>query len=172
MKALEFFIEFPYKEIYLREFARKMKISSNTAQRFLNIYLMEGFVVEIIRGKMRYFAANLESVVFRQIKVAFSLREIEKSGLIYFFKENNATSLILFGSVAKGLDDKSSDVDLVCIGPNKKLKFRQFEEKIGRVLQVHFFTWAEWKKQAKINKAFYRDVVKDGIALIGEKPVI
>ena len=39
LKALGFFIDNPYNKIYLREFSRKLKISLNSAQRFLNFFL-------------------------------------------------------------------------------------------------------------------------------------
>lgn len=172
LKALEWFVENSYDEIYLREFARKLRISPNSAQRFLNLFLKESLVNEVKRGNLRFFNANLDSVVLRQIKVLFSLRKIEKSGIVEYLIEKNTTSFVLFGSVAKGLDDRNSDVDFICISPDKNLKFYEFEKKIGRQIQFHVFTRAEWKKQASTNKAFYEEVIKDGLALIGDKPVV
>lgn len=77
----------------------------------------------------------------------------------------------MFGSCAEGTDSNGSDIDLVCIGP-VKINISKFREKIDRELNTHFFTWSEWKKQAKDNKAFYQDVVVKGINLLGEKPIV
>ncbi|MEK6908865.1 MAG: nucleotidyltransferase domain-containing protein [Nanoarchaeota archaeon] len=170
--ALKWFVENPYDEIYIREFSRVLKISPNSAQRFLNLFLRNRWINEIKRGNLRCFKSNLESVVFRQLKIIFSLNGIENSGMIDYFKESGVSNLIVFGSVAKGLDDPKSDLDILIVSVNKKMDFRKFEEKIGKEIQAYIFTWAEWKKQALNNKAFYQDVIKDGIALIGDKPLV
>ena len=163
LKAVRYFVDSPYDEIYLREFGRKVGISPNSAQRFLNLLLNEGFIVESKRGNLRYFKANIDSVSFRQLKILFSLRTIENSGMFGYLKGKNVSSFILFGSVAKGLDSRESDIDVVCLGPEKNIDLHVFEKKLDRELQIHLFTWAEWKKQAKQNRAFYLDVIKDGI---------
>ena len=170
-RALEFFIKNPYEEIHLREFSRRLKISPNSAQRFLNLFLKEGFIIEERKAHLRYFKANLESVVFKSIKKTYSLRELEKSGLIDLLKDK-VTHCILFGSVAKGLDDETSDIDLVCISNNKNINIIKFQDKLNRELNIHIFNLAEWKKQKQINKAFYQDVIVDGINLIGEIPIL
>jgi len=175
LKALEFFVENPYVEVYLREFSRKLKISPNTAQRFLDGFVREGFVTEFKRGNLRYFKANLDSVVFRQIKVIFSLRKIERSGMVESLKKRGVVSLVLFGSVARGENDRESDLDLVAIGDKgNELKriVREFEGKIGMEINLHVFTFSEWKKQKRNNVAFYQDVVAHGISLIGEIPIL
>jgi CTP-dependent riboflavin kinase len=46
LKALEFFIENSYEEIHLREFSRRIAISPNSSQRFLNFFLKNDFIVE------------------------------------------------------------------------------------------------------------------------------
>ena len=170
LKALKFFTDNPYYEVYLREFGRKIRISPNSAQRFLNLFLKQGFILEFWKGNLRYFKANLGSIVFRNIKITFSLKKIEDSGLIDILKEN-FSNVVLFGSVSKGTDDIGSDIDLVCIGIKKGIDTSEFEKKLGREINLHAFTLAQWKEQKKENKAFYQDVIT-GINLIGEIPII
>jgi len=173
LKALKLFIENPYEKIYLREFARKTGISLNSAQRFLKIFLKENLIKDSRKANLRFFKANLDSVVFRQIKIAFSLKKIEDTELIEKLKEVSS-HLILFGSVAEGLNDSKSDIDLVCIGINsKKIKeiISEFQEKINQEVNCHIFSWGKWKEQTKLNKAFYLDVISKGISLIGDKPI-
>ena len=155
LKALEFFISNPYDEIHLREFSRKMEISPNTAQRFLDLFLKEDFIKEERKANLRYFKANLDNIVFRQIKIAYSLKKIKDLNILRELEKNNFLSVVLFGSVAKGEDDEKSDLDLVCIGPNKKINLNKLQEKVDRELNIHIFSFAEWKKQSKLNKAFY-----------------
>jgi predicted nucleotidyltransferase len=170
LKALGFFVENPYSEIYLREFGRKMEISPNSAQRFLNLFLKQGFIIEFWKGNLRYFKANLNSIVFRNIKITFSLKRLEDSGLIMNLKEN-FSNVVLFGSISKGTDDIGSDVDILCIGIKKGMDFSEFEKKLEREINPHIFTLARWKEQKKENKAFYQNVLT-GINLVGEMPLV
>lgn len=172
LKALKFFIENPYSEIHLREFSRKMKISSNTAQRFLDLFLKENLVKEERKANLRYFKANLQNLVFRQMKITYSIKKITDSGLLNIFKENNFSSVVLFGSVARGEDNELSDIDIVAIGPNKKIDLSKVEKNLDKELNIHFFTFSEWKKHQKSNKAFYQNVISTGINLKGEMPLV
>ncbi len=175
LSALEFFIEKPYEEIHLREFSRRLKISLNSAQRFLNLFLKNEFVKEERKANLRYFKANLENAVFRQIKIAYSLNMLIKEEFISKLKETGVSHAILFGSTAEGKDDEKSDVDLTLIGINKLKAMeivRKKQEECKKEISPHFFSLAEWKKQAKGNKAFYLDVLTKGISLIGEKPIV
>jgi len=172
LKALNFFIENPYEEIYLREFSRKLKLIPNTVQRFLNLFLREELIIEERKANSRYFKANMESILFKQIKITMAIKKVKDSKLIDFLKKQEFFSVVLFGSVAKGEDDFKSDLDLVCIGTKKKVTFHNFEGKLGREINTHLFTLAEWKKQKIKNKAFYQDVIISGINLIGELPLI
>ncbi|MCK5149541.1 nucleotidyltransferase domain-containing protein [Candidatus Pacearchaeota archaeon] len=174
LKALNFFVENPYEEIHLREFSRKLKISLNSAQRFLNLFLNENLIKDERKANLRYFKANLDSIVFRNIKLIFSLKKVEDSGIIKAL-EKKVSYVVIFGSIAEGLDDEKSDIDLLVIGKDKK-KIReiifQYQKKFDRELNSHIFSWFEWKKQAKINKAFYQEVITKGVCLVGEKPIV
>jgi len=174
LRALIYFLENPYKEVYLREFSRKLKISPNTAQRFLNLFLKENLLIESKKANLRYFKANLENPVFRHIKITYSLKKLENSGLIKVLEEISS-HILIFGSIAEGKDDEKSDIDLLVISQNRlkiKEKILDFQTKISREISPHVFSWQEWKKQAKLNKAFYQDIIIKGINLVGEKPVV
>ncbi len=174
-RALEFFIQHPSQEVYLREYGRLLKISPNSAQRFLNRFVGLGYLIEQKRGHLRYFKANLESLVFRQLKIIASLKELELKGVLSLLKECGASHAVLFGSVAQGTDDEKSDIDIVVISSSKedvRKALAGVQKNFSRELSAQIFSWAEWKQQANTNKAFYLDVVTKGISLIGEKPVV
>jgi len=174
LKALGFFIENPYDEIYLREFSRKLKISPNTSQRFLDLFLKEGFIKEEKKANSRFFKANLDNIVFRHIKKTYSIKKLVDLGFFDLLKES-VSHVVVFGSVAEGLDDKKSDIDLLIIGSDKSRVrniILEIQKKADREIQEHVFSFAEWKKQKKENKAFYQDVIAKGINLIGEMPIV
>ena len=170
LSALGFFLENPYEEIHLREFSRRLKISPNSANRFLDFFISEGLIIDRRVANLRYFKANMDSTTFRQIKVTKSIHELEMSGLVSNLS-GNCLSCVVFGSVAKGRDESESDIDLVIVGKNKeKIKeiIRNVQKKFKRELSFHIFTSVEWRRQKTENKAFYQDVVSTGIALVGE----
>jgi predicted nucleotidyltransferase len=170
LKCLGYFIENPYDKIYLREFSRKMKISPNSAQRFLNLFLREGFILEERIANLRYFKSNIDSIVFRQIKKTFFVKRIIDSGLVGALGKVSS-SIVLFGSCAKGLNDNSSDIDLVIISKEKKKVIEivsKFQKNFSQEISAYVFKSLEWKKQKINNKAFYQDVISEGIVLFGD----
>lgn len=170
LDSLKYFIINPYSRVHLREFSRIMKISPNSASRFLNFFLKEGLIIEERLANLRYFKANSDSVSFKELKKAFSVFVLEKSGLIQSLK-GNCFSCMLFGSVARGENDKNSDIDLVIVTKDKeKVReiIRRFQKKFKQELSPHIFTSLEWRQGKKENKAFYQDVVSCGMNLIGE----
>ena len=173
-KVLVFFIENPYEEVYLREISKKIKISPYTAKKYLDRLVKDKLIVEERKGNLRYFKANLNNLVFRHLKTAYKLYEIEESGLVEFLQRKipNVSSIVLFGSGSRGEDSKESDIDILVIGKEIPLNLSEFEKKLKKEINLHIFTWSEWNKQAKDNKAFYIEVLKDGITLYGELPVI
>lgn len=174
-RALDFFLKNPSQEVYLREYGRILKISPNSAQRFLNRFAARGYVVEQRRGNLRYFKANLESLVFRQLKIIASLKELEVKGVLSLLQECGASHAVLFGSVSEGKDDEKSDIDILVITSSKedvRKALAGVQKSLSRELSTQIFTWVEWRGQEKNNKAFYREVIMKGISLLGEKPVI
>src|SRR3989344_2496171 len=95
LDALEYFINNPNDEIHLRGFSRKLNMSLNSIQRFLNLFLREGLIKEQKKANLRYFRANLDSIVFRNIKITYSLKKIQDSNLLNFLKERYS-NVVLF----------------------------------------------------------------------------
>ncbi|HEC88686.1 MAG TPA: nucleotidyltransferase domain-containing protein [Thermoplasmata archaeon] len=173
-KVLQFFFSYPYKEVYLRELAKKANVSLFSAKYTVDELVEENILLERKNGNMRYIKANMNNLFFKHLKIAFSIKKIEESRIIEYFIKNilALSSIVLFGSVAKGEDDEKSDLDLLIIGQRKKVDLSEFEEKIGREIKAIIMKWSEWREYAKENKAFYREIITNGIVLYGNIPVI
>jgi predicted nucleotidyltransferase len=171
---LKLFLNDPYKEFYLREAAKKTKLSVFAAKKYADLLVKEGLLFEERKANLRYFKANLGKSSVRIIKSAFIINEIEKSGVLEYIKENisGISSVMVFGSSAKGEDSLESDIDILIIGKKSTIDLSDFEKKLGRRINEHIFSWSEWNKQSKDNKAFYLDVLMYGISLYGEKPIV
>ncbi|NOZ81384.1 MAG: nucleotidyltransferase domain-containing protein [DPANN group archaeon] len=174
LKILRFFLENPYKEIHLRELSRTLKISPFAIKKYADMLLANNQIVERKQANLRMFRANNSNPAYRHLKIAENLQNIQESGLVPYLKETvpAVTSMVLFGSVATGTDDRQSDIDLVIIGKKTKTDLSSFEKKLGKPINHHIFSWAEWKKKQKQDRAFYQDVIINGIPLEGELPLV
>lgn len=175
MKVLEYFFENPYKEVYLRDLAKKIHVSVFAAKKSLDKLVKEGILLERREGKLRYIKANVENPFFKHLKIAFNIKKILDSGILEYLKKNihPLLCIVLFGSVAKGEDDEKSDIDLLVIGNEKNNLFlSKFEKRLNKEINLIIMKWHEWRKKAEKDKAFYLDVISYGIPLYGDLPVI
>lgn len=174
LNFLRVFLDEPYKEFYLREAAKKAKCSVFAAKTYSDILVKQKFLIENRKANLRYLKANLGNTTIKLVKSAITTNDIEKSGLIEHIKDKvqGVSSILIFGSSAKGEDSLESDIDILIIGKKNYLSLSDFEDKIGKKINEHIFSWSEWNKQAKENKAFYVDVLMYGISLYGEKPIV
>jgi predicted nucleotidyltransferase len=83
------------------------------------------------------------------------------------------SSIILYGSCARGEDSPESDVDLLVVGRRaEKMDLMRYEGMLGRRINVTAFDSQEWEEKAEEDKAFYERVLVDGIVLKGTLPVV
>jgi len=174
IKFVEFFLSNPYKEIYLRESAKRLKISPFAAKKYADILIGEELIIDEKRANLRYLKANMHNLFYRHLKISYNIRQLLKSGLVRFIADKipNLTSITLFGSFAKGENDDKSDIDLAIIGKKKYLDLGKFEERLKREITSHFFSWSEWNEKAKKDNPFYYEVINYGISLYGEIPIV
>jgi predicted nucleotidyltransferase len=71
------------------------------------------------------------------------------------------STILLFGSYAKGEDTESSDIDLFLIGREKQLNLKKFEEELGMTFELHIRTSFE-----KIPAALKNNLI-NGIVIQG-----
>jgi predicted nucleotidyltransferase len=174
VKFVKFFLENPYQEVYLREIAKKLKISPFAAKKYADKMVKEKILTEEKRANLRYLKLNMDNLTAKYLKISLNLQKIINTGLIEYVKEKieGVSSIVLFGSVARGEDDKRGDIDLLVIGKDKFLGCYDVERKLGKKIEVHAFSWKNWKRQEKENKAFYLDIIAHGIPLYGELPIV
>ncbi len=174
LKVAEFFLINPYKEVYLRELAKELKISPSAAKKYSEMLIREGLILDERKANLRYLKANESNLFYKHLKISYNLKQLLKSGLVEFIKENvaNVTSIILFGSLAKGENDDKSDIDITVIGKEKRLDLSKFEDKLDREITIHFFKWSEWNEKTNKDNPFYYEVINYGISLYGELPLV
>jgi len=161
-KVLDYIVENPYKKLYLREISKNLSISPSSVKKALDILRKNEIIIEENLGNLRIVSGNYEQSLFRYIKIAMNMDKIR--ALIE--KMLPASSIVLYGSYAKGENDEKSDIDVFIISNSKK---PLIDEWVGKRLQIVKMTPAEWDKTKKSNHAYAEEIMR-GILLHGEMP--
>ncbi len=158
IKILKLFFEEPTKAFNVREVARLLKISPATASKKLKKFSKEGLLIERKERGFNLYKANLDKDNYRDLKVYYNIRKIKESGMFdalnrFYLKP----TIVLFGSVAHGLDTETSDFDLLIISEKKKMfpEIKKYEKKINRKLQIFVVkNIKELKNEHLVNNVF------------------
>ena len=148
-----------------REIARLIKVSPQTALSILNLLVKEKILLVKKEGRNNKFSLNLSELgtklMLNLAEVHLSLENFanEELKLIISKLLDLAETIIVFGSFAKGLEKKSSDLDLIAFGVKDKTKFRKVKRMFPREVNVEFTTWNSFSK-AK-NTALGIEIRKD-----------
>lgn len=159
----------------VRSLADAAKVSPATAMRCSDYLFKRKILLKEVIGKTYQYRLNSIYFLTKEIKKLISLAEISASGLVEELTElyPDVLSASLYGSVASGLDDPRSDIDILIISKRKiKLAPLKAADKLGRELMLLVYTPAEWREKAKEDKVFYDRVILSAIPLFGEKPVM
>ena len=174
LKVLTLFLENPHSSYYLRESARTLDMDPMTVKRSLSLLLRDELLVKTEEKNRILYQANMENPALRHLKISYNLSFLQEKKMVKFIinKMKSVTSIMLFGSFAKGENDESSDIDIVTISLSKDKPTAELAKLLGRDVNLLNFTPAQWSNQSKKNRAFYLDVIVDGISLHGTKPVV
>lgn len=154
---------------HLREIARDLKISHSTISRKLNKLIKENvldykkegknkvfFIKKNLKAKNSVFRAErykLNKILSKYPKLEIILEEILNN-----IPYNEVSMLVLFGSYAKGLAKKTSDIDIYINSTNKKIK--QIIENIHSDINVKI---GEFNPESLLIK----EIIKNHIILRG-----
>jgi len=174
LTVLKLFLENPHDSYYLRESARLLKMDPMTVKRALSLFVADRILLKTEDKNQILYKANIESPAFRHLKISYNISWLQKKRVTKFLIHhmNTVTSIVLFGSYSKGENDSESDVDILTISLSQNTPVAEISKLLNRDVNLINFTPAQWSQQAKTNKAFYLDVILDGIVLYGTKPVV
>jgi uncharacterized protein len=174
LAVLKLFLDHPYSRFYLRESARLLKMDPMTVSRALDLLVSDDLLVRTKEKTMILYKANLENPACRYLKISYNLAWIQKKGVVRFLQDRMkaVSSVVVFGSYAKGDNDEDSDIDILVISLSKEKPTVDLSRLLKRDVNLVSMSPAEWSQQAKTNRAFYLDVMLDGIVLHGTRPVV
>lgn|SRR3989338_4457673 len=156
----------PNREFNVRELARILKMAPATASKDLKLLSKKGILKQRKDRNFIFYKANLESDFYRDLKIFYNLRKIKDSGLIGSLdKFYLRPSIVLFGSMSNGLDNETSDVDLLVLSEKTSdfLELKKFERLLGKKIQLFIVkNLKELKNEHLINN------LVNGIIIQGE----
>ncbi len=154
--------EKPEKWAHIREIARELKISPETARKLAVKLKKDGIAESRKEGNMLQFRAGMENEKYRREKMLHNLKTAYDSGIVDFLdKFYRPHAIILFGSYARGEDISSSDADIGVITSSKKRPdLGIFEKRLHRRIELSLFTRKE------VSGEFFTNII-NGITLKG-----
>ncbi len=174
LKVLSYFFSDPYTGFYLREVARELDMSPMTVKRSLDILEKDELIIRYHEKNMTLFILNIEDPSTRYHKISYNLSLLKESGHINKLLERDQRihSIILYGSYSKGTDGPDSDIDILIISTSTKGTEPIIPTVDGKQLSMIRLTPTKWKEHSMTNRAFYLEILRDGIPLHGELMVM
>lgn len=161
-KILRLFYENKKASFHLREIARRTKLYANSVTRFLNQLEKEGILTYKKDGNLKKYKIK-KSEKLNNIFSSFDIERINKLPLArrrainYFLDklQEKPVIVLLFGSTAKEIFKKESDIDLLLI-VNKKLNTDKAKDyvdaQVGIKINCFQITYDEFLKEIKLKE--------------------
>ncbi len=168
----------PDERFYMRQVARMTGASVAAVQHELARLTTAQLVVRTPEGKQVYYRANTESPVFNEIRGLMDKTvgavAVVRSTLSGLAGEGRIDIAFIYGSVASGTYEASSDVDVMIIGEIKLSKIipalRVAQDRLGREINPTIYPGEELRMRLTDREHFITQVM-DGpkIILIGSE---
>ena len=166
----------PERSYHLNELLRLTNLGSASLQRELGKLAEAGLVNSEKVGNLRRFQANKDSPVFDEL-VALTRKTLGAQPLLQEAlapMQERLEQAFIYGSVAKGTDTASSDIDVMVVGNDLLLGdvlklLLPVESKLGRKISPTLYTQAEFKRRRGQKDSFLHRVLEQPvIPLVGE----
>lgn len=166
VRLLDFFISNSDEEFSQVKIKEKTELSKATLTKWLAKFEEEGLVKVRKEGVSKLYKLEKNDIIIKYLKIINNLIKLKEiKNLIGNYK----IKVYLYGSAARGEDNKESDIDLLIIGKIRKEdiidKINKISERINKQIRIEIFTSLEWVNLSKKDKAFYERVEKDKIEL-------
>jgi uncharacterized protein len=155
------------EQFYLREIARRAGTGIGATQRELRQLSEAGIIHGIRRGHQIYYQANRKNPIFAELKSILA----KTSGIRDILLEvlaplsDRIKLAFVYGSIARGEETSSSDVDLMVVGgvsfADVASALSESEPKLGREVNPTVYGPREFREKLTAKNHFLSTVVKD-----------
>lgn len=163
------------KPLHVRELERRSGLAIGTVRQELDRLTKLGLIAARTDGNRRYYTAREDHPLYPEIRglvlKTSGLADLLRSALK---KEKNINVAFVFGSFAHSRERAHSDVDLVVIGTVGLRQLTKLlsgvSEKIGREINPHVFSSAEFRRRKQAGDHFLKNVLSEPrIFIIGDE---
>lgn len=165
----------PERRWYLSELADWLGTAPSSLQRELKSLSETGILKTVREGNRIYFQAEADSPIFNPLKelVAQTLGVIPALKEAFYQFEAQTKCAFIYGSVARGEEKSTSDVDLLVVGAvgiaNLAPTLRRLEKKFKREFNATCFAPNEFREKARAGNHFLTTILKEKkIFIIGD----
>lgn len=171
LKVISLFTSGYNKNLYIREVNRLLNISPRTAQLILNSLESKGVLESIFRGKIKSYFLRKNSTSKNYLILAESYKTtlfMDKNPLVGEIIEKILPLIsgigLIFGSYAKGTQNKESDLDIFVIGYIENNKIREISKTYQ--IEINLVVYPLEKYKSVINKdILVKEVLENHIAI-------
>jgi len=173
VKILELFALNAGCEFYLREIAQRTGLALRSVQRTVNGLTEIQILSREKRGNSVYFRLNIDNPIVADLK-SILLKTVGLADLILMTLagESGVDVAFVYGSVAKGEEVPTSDIDLAIIGDIQSRRLTDLVETLqhqtGREVNATVFSRKEWGKRILEGDHFAKTLLREPkIVLVG-----
>ena len=173
---LKFYLGDYKREIYGRELIGKIPLAQKTIALTLQELEQKGLLYVKKRGSMKNYCLNIKNP---QTKDTLIITEVLNKNLFlekhqkidHIFKQDNRI-IGIFGSYAKGKENKDSDIDIFIVGKNNKQEYTKKGKEFGLNISVKQFTEQEFKKLLREKNPLINEIISNHIILFNVEKFI
>jgi predicted nucleotidyltransferase len=168
-KILSFFFDNHGAELYVKELARKAKISPSSVSTMCRDLLLEGILRSVHRGNSIFYSLDTGSPLVKRLKTDFFLGTLLAHEEVW--EKEGIRSVVLYGSYAAGEYDSNSAVELLVVtdidelGVNEML--RPLHSRLRAKVSLRVVPAARWLEMEKRRENFYLETLGNHVLLFG-----
>lgn len=153
----------PTMSLHTRKVAQEAGVSPSAASLVLRALEGSGLLLVEDKGNMRFYRINLANPLARQWKVLFNLNQLRR--LIEELSDITE-KFVLFGSVAEGIDNVESDVELFILTQHERAVkdvLRKFEKHYDRHLSPIIMNAQSYARLRRQDTALFENISRGKI---------
>lgn len=156
----------PDRSFFLNEVIALAKVGNGSVQRELARLVASGLVVSSVVGRQRHYRANRESPIFDELRgiVMKTVGAAEPVREALQALAGKVSSAFIYGSIAKGTDSASSDLDVLIVSDELTLEgvfsaLEPAEASLGRKVSPMLLRIAEFEAARRVPDSFVARVL-------------
>lgn len=157
------------REYYIREVDKLLRISPRTAQLILEDLENKGIIESKVKGKIKSYKLKINELSNRYLTFVEQYKSIafmEKNLLVKEVIEKINPFIegigIIFGSYAKGISNKESDLDIFVAGQYGKEEIKKVSRNFGIEISIKCYPLKTFEKNVN-RDILLKEVLKDHI---------